>query len=669
MLKTVEAIVTSPAVRPLRRALHRRHVASTSCLLLAFFVVKVPCVGAALCPNQVRLDVDPAAVDFDAGWTGFFHDVSSWGGIHLTAAVNGCAGGIQGACGECSLSGPVPNGGGIAFDNRRCRGANDGSNGTWVRCTTDAECEGPGNACVFFLGPPVPIVKDITAPVCVTSEITGALSGVVEPDAGSMALSFPFVQRVYGFTSPKASPAGPCPRCESNACTYGPRRGRPCVPNAVHPEFGATSFDCPPPTSNLRGELAAPHSLLSTDVQTLTLSDDSPDCTENGYQGLKCLCDTCDDIVATPCATNADCTAVGATTCGGLRCFNGTTPGRPCVTDADCCSGPSCIPGETATCGRAGQPTQPNDCRYDGRCIAALDEQLGGGSDEGMCAVSPQDFRCAMAPARTCASDGDCGPGDTCAISERRECFFDADGTGSSTGTVTATGTARPPEGKSATIGLASLACIGPIMGVFESVAVNSVIGLPGLARLKFGKVTVSFVRPLCNAAPEQTCRAARKTRIAIETDRRGRQKLQWKWREGEATPRGAFGNPLSPTGTDYELCIYDAVGLVAHVPVPAASVCDDQPCWHEKLTMLAYHDHDAENGGITDLRLVDGSEGKAKIIVKGKDIGAEPPDLGTLSSPVTVQLVNSDGECWGSVYAFPPALRIDRTHFKDTGD
>jgi hypothetical protein len=62
-------------------------------------------------------------------------------------------------------------------------------------------------------------------------------------------------------------------------------------------------------------------------------------------------------------------------------------------------------------------------------------------------------------------------------------------------------------------------------------------------------------------------------------------------------------------------------------------------------------------------------TDGTAKIIVKGKGTGVDMPALSSLASPLTVQLVSSEDECWTSVFNFPPAIRNDAAQFKDRAE
>src|SRR6185436_18940124 len=112
----------------------------------------------------------------------------------------------------------------------------------------------------------------------------------------------------------------PCPRCVVGVCSGGERNGQPCTVNGSSAVFGdEVSLDCPPTAETiLDGHIVAAIP-LTTGTLTRTLSAASPNCTAGGYQGFKCMCDTCDDAAATPCASDADCSPGGI--CGGLRCI------------------------------------------------------------------------------------------------------------------------------------------------------------------------------------------------------------------------------------------------------------------------------------------------------------------------------------------------------------
>jgi hypothetical protein len=216
--------------------------------------------------------------------------------------------------------------------------------------------------------------------------------------------------------------------------------------------------------------------MLTTGTETLTLTADSPSCRELGSTSDKCLCDTCDNAAATPCTSNANCLAVGATTCGGKRCAGGGNNGTPCTSISQC-------PGATS-CSVPGRETGPNACD-DFACTPNTppdDDSV----NEGQCAAGPLERFCAIETFRGCADDSACtAPGDHCGAGQLRECFTD---NGTVPGTVSSAGSPGTSVGLVSDPTLAGMFCAGPT----ASAAVNVVFGLPGLARLTV-PATVTF--------------------------------------------------------------------------------------------------------------------------------------------------------------------------------
>ncbi len=247
----------------------------------------------------------------------------------------------------------------------------------------------------------------------------------------------------------------------------GAREGLTCDVGGTHKNtfFGSTSFDCPPLSG---GQIAAlPIKLASsTGTVTTTLSADNPDC--SGKAGAKCFCDTCNNLNAEPCTSNADCPASGgsAGVCGGRRCRLGANAGNPCSINTDCPGG---------ACSRPGEPTRPNDCT-DETCTPTASNP-----NNGECAGGPFEQFCGpTATFAGCSSDADCTQfaGNTCSIGKNRGCFLDNGTVGSG---VTANGVADVPVNGMSEPTLAALFCIGPT----SSGAVNAVAGIPGLGRLQ----------------------------------------------------------------------------------------------------------------------------------------------------------------------------------------
>ncbi len=445
------------------------------------------------CPDKItfRGDASSANSDLDTGWTGIAHDNKIVSNGDITVHVDSCANPSR-PCGVCSFSGPIDNPGADAgsLNDRRCR--NDSS----VKCTSNGQCSGAGNACVYWFGAPLSLSSGGVA-TCVTNEVIGALTGTANIETGTSASTLNLTSHVYtGVLTSK-----PCPKCTDaggindgvagGTCTDGPRAGMTCDANSESPipAFGRTSLDCPPDSGSNIANL--PIALgNSTGTESRSLSAASPDCSAFGFTGFKCPCDTCDDAASTPCSTDADC---GGGTCGGLRCLvDAPTPGLPCSSqgtgsDPACCSEPTCTSGTIGTCDRPGEATKPNACS-DGQCVS------GGGTDDGMCHLAPSDNLCSVETFRSCTGNADCRPpgeGGTCAdcapgmqtcTTKRRECLLGIDDhLATHTGTIDLHGMADTPVADVSHPILASMFCIGPT----GSSSVNAVAGLPGLGKLR----------------------------------------------------------------------------------------------------------------------------------------------------------------------------------------
>ena len=415
-----------------------------------------------VCPSRYEFTARPGS-DQDVGWTGTAHDQTLTDNIRLTLAITGCANPSP-PCGACAVTGPIRNVGGPTFASQRCRGDDAGAAGSWIACTADADCPGTGNACAFFFGPPQPV--SAVLPFCLTNEVVGGVSGTVDPDSGAAAL--PMSLRASRFVGPTFE--SPCPHCIAGACDDGPRAGQPCTAQATSALYsGPVSLDCPPrPLSRI--DTATLPLVFSTGSQTATLDAASPPCTATGYGGFQCLCDTCDNAAVTPCRSNADCVAVGASTCGGKRCFGSGNAGTPCATNSECPGG--------GVCGRPGIPTQPNQCN-DGVCTPNTPPD-DDSTNEGACLAGPFEQFCDLERFRGCATNADCPlAGDACTFGRFRECFTD---NGTVGGSVSVAGAASP-----LTPTLGTLFCAAPTPSGF----VNTIYGLPGLERITIPGVTV----------------------------------------------------------------------------------------------------------------------------------------------------------------------------------
>jgi hypothetical protein len=97
---------------------------------------------------------------------------------------------------------------------------------------------------------------------------------------------------------------------------------------------------------------------------------------------------------------------------------------------------------------------------------------------------------------------------------------------------------------------------------------------------------------PGCAAAPIGGCKmptASRKGKLQLkDAADDGKDQLSWLWGSGAATSMAEFGSPTSSTG--YQMCVYDAGGLVSSAAVTPAGTCNyGKPCWSAKPTSFAY--------------------------------------------------------------------------------
>ena len=265
-----------------------------------------------MCPTQVVTDANGAGVDLDTGFTGQSHDAHAPEGNRLTLTISLCSNPDASTCGVCTTGGPITNPGGTAFNTHRC------VLDTSIQCTSNGDC-GAFGPCSFFFGSPLPLSAGGVA-VCVTNQITGPVTGTVDVEAGTTATTIQLLSRVH--TGPLTSQ--PCPVCVPGpitgscttglCCNGGPHDTEDCIVNGTSPLFGPVSFDCPPSSGANVGNL--PITLAyTTGTQTRTLTASHPNCRATGFNtgAHKCFCDTCNNLAATPCSSNADCVSVGAT--------------------------------------------------------------------------------------------------------------------------------------------------------------------------------------------------------------------------------------------------------------------------------------------------------------------------------------------------------------------
>jgi hypothetical protein len=175
-----------------------------------------------------------------------------------------------------------------------------------------------------------------------------------------------------------------------------------------------------------------------------------------------------------------------------------------------------------------------------------------------------------------------------------------------------------------------------------------------------------------CGAGPVTGCRTpqgGRTSSVLLKDGATDRSDLvRWKWSDADAVAPADFGDPT--VATAYALCVYDAGGAtVAGVAFAAGGACADGACWESMPAGFRYRARTASAAGksTTSVRLRAGDAGKPpKLDVKVKGPAAGLDSFGdAIAQPVSVQLTNDDGRCWGAVFD-EPAAKSTSTTFKD---
>ncbi len=327
---------------------------------------------------------------------------------------------------ECEITGPT--------HERRCLRSLDA-------CSTNSDCS-PPETCEHFFGPPLPLSAGGT-PVCVTTIFASSITGTADAATGEGSASAFLRSRVHlGEVG-----TSPCPRCgqvnenpvvgDTFTCDFGPNNAQACTVDAVSPDFGGVSFQCPPDAAdNVSGAGLA---IIFDNVTTGTVAKQTgvacafPLSTQHPSSGnpLTCL----DDF--SPCTTNADC----------ARCSNNLQ--TACDGNADCSGGGTCAvaPDQPVTCGifchcgycedDANQPCFSDaDCAPGDTCAAGvtvLRQGAPNACDTLLCGEKTQDECCPSNDA-TCINGGTPLIGE-CSLSSFRQCNSNTDCAGTNSGT------------------------------------------------------------------------------------------------------------------------------------------------------------------------------------------------------------------------------------------
>jgi hypothetical protein len=163
----------------------------------------------------------------------------------------------------------------------------------------------------------------------------------------------------------------------------------------------------------------------------------------------------------------------------------------------------------------------------------------------------------------------------------------------------------------------------------------------------------------LCSGGPF-TCKNAGVTQFDLRnasTDRR--DKLAFRWALGDPTTTAEFGDPT--VDTRYTVCVWDDVAgvptLVMETIAPPAGNCVGRPCWRqlENGAGFRYRDPGRLPNGLDHLTLRAGPLGRSSVRVQGRGVALPDAPTPFQQDPhITVQVVNSLGNCWGADYVSP---------------
>ncbi len=191
-----------------------------------------------------------------------------------------------------------------------------------------------------------------------------------------------------------------------------------------------------------------------------------------------------------------------------------------------------------------------------------------------------------------------------------------------------------------------------------------------------------------CPAVPIVGCRqpfVGGKSKVKIrDQEKIGRLKFKWQWLKGALTDVSEFGDPLTdaPGGTSYLLCVYDASGLLTEAKAPSGGLCSvkkPKPCWKARGSkQYKYKDppQSIEPFGLKRVDLRAGKDGRAKVQVQGtgglfefpSNDGFGLPDLASIASPLTIQMQNTTGVCFETIFS-APFNRQETGRFEDRAD
>lgn len=174
-----------------------------------------------------------------------------------------------------------------------------------------------------------------------------------------------------------------------------------------------------------------------------------------------------------------------------------------------------------------------------------------------------------------------------------------------------------------------------------------------------------------CPATPQSGCIHARAHGASVtfkNSTNDNADSLLWNY-HGGATSVAALGDPVTTTG--YLFCVYDSSGAPqprVALAAPNDGMCKGKPCW-KGVSAFSYSDLLMTPDGLRKVTLRAGSSSSLLFQGKGAHLfeHATMPPLLPLTLPVRMQVANSIGTCWDSL--FSSATTNDAAGFKGKSD
>lgn len=195
----------------------------------------------------------------------------------------------------------------------------------------------------------------------------------------------------------------------------------------------------------------------------------------------------------------------------------------------------------------------------------------------------------------------------------------------------------------------------------------------PGV-EVNFDDVRLDATALECPPLPVAGCKVAVPARgelsFAVAAGVPAKSAAGWAWKGEETTP-AELGSPL--TTTSYLFCVYDGGDeVVLRLRATAGGSCAGKDCWKASASGFRYRDKAGSLGGLTDLQLKAGADGKASIKMKARGAALEAPTLPLVQDPAPVRAIlqnEESGDCWEASYSTTPGDPASTSKWKARND